>query len=158
MCNKEKIKVNPFWVSGFVQGEGCFTVSFSKRLSSKHKIEVRPSFSVVQPIKSKQILLHLHKFFDCGFIRISRKDGCYRFEIRSLKDLILKIIPHFDKFPLLFEKDENYQVFKKICLLMYKTQHKNPKILKEIIEEAYSMNFPGYRKYSKEELLKLITS
>ena len=155
---KEKKELNPFWVSGFLQGEGCFTISFTKRLSSKPKVEVRPSFSVVQPIKTKQVLFHLQKFFDCGFIRISRKDSCYRYEVRSLKDLVDKILPHLDQFPMLFEKEANYQIFKKICLSMHRNKHKNTKALEIIIEEAYSMNLPGSRKYSKEELLKLMMS
>lgn len=159
MMNCKKIKdLNPMWVSGFLQGEGCFSVSFSIQLSRHPKVEVRPSFAVIQPIKSKEILLEIQAFFDCGFIRRSRKDGCYRYEVRSINDLVDKIIPHVDNFPLLFEKEKNYKIFKTICLKIHSNQHKNLKSLEEIIEIAYSMNLPGSRKHSKERLLKLVTS
>lgn len=155
---REFKKLDPIWVSGFLQGEGCFSISFSKQLLKKPKIEVRPSLSVTQPIRSKEILFHLQAFFGCGYIRLSRKDGCYRYEVRSLKDLVHKILPHFDQFPLAFEKEETYKTFKKICLQMHANQHKNLESLKEIIELAYSINLSGTRKYSKENLLKLVTS
>lgn len=157
--NRKQIKdLNPNWVSGFLQGQGCFSVSFSIQLSRDPKVEVRPSFAVIQPIKSKEILFQIQAFFGCGYIRQSRKDGCYRYEVRSIKDLVVKIIPHVDTFPLRFEKGENFKIFKEICLKIHSNQHKNLKSLKEIIESVYSMNFPGSRKHSKDRLLRLVAS
>ena len=158
MNHKDRKDLKPIWVSGFLQGEGCFSVSFSIQLSRDPKVEVRPSFAVIQPIKSKEILFQVQTFFDCGYIRRSRKDGCYRYEVRSIKDLVDKIIPHVDNYPLLFEKAENFKSFKWICLKIHSNQHKNLESLKEIIELAYSMNLPGSRKHSKDRLLKLVTS
>jgi len=34
--NNERYKLNPYWVTGFVDGEGCFYVRISK--SNKHKV------------------------------------------------------------------------------------------------------------------------
>ena len=159
MMKLREIKnLDPIWVSGFLQGEGCFSISFFEQGSKKPKVEVRPSFSVTQPTRSKEILFHLQAFFGCGHIRLSRKDGCYRYEVRSLPDLVHKILPHFDTFPFVFLKAESYEIFKRICLQIHANQHKNPESLKGIIESAYSINLSGTRKYSKEHLLKLVTS
>lgn len=76
---QKKILVDPFWVTGFVDGEGCFCVNFNLRQCLTLGIEVRPSFSISQTrdktgvnLKCLQDLLN---FFDCGFIRFSKRDN-----------------------------------------------------------------------------------
>lgn len=144
------------WLTGFCDAEACFHVSFTKRLNRKIKIEVRPSFSITQLARSKHLLLDIECFFNCGAIRHSKKDGCFRYEVRSLSNLNEKIIPHFDDFPLLGPKREDFKLFKEICGLMKSNKDKNAQNLKHIIELAFLMNDPGKRKYTKLELLKLV--
>jgi hypothetical protein len=50
------ITLNPYYVSGFVDGEGCFSVLFEKKPRLKTSIEVRPSFSVSQGQSSKNLI------------------------------------------------------------------------------------------------------
>ena len=157
MSDIAKISLNPFWISGFLQAEGCFHVSFTKT-STKLGIEVRPSFSVTQPKKSVEILEHLKNYFECGSIRNSQKDHCKRYEVRSIADLVNKVLPHFEKHNLMFRKDEDLKLFKEICLLIHKNHHKNRESLAHIIEKAYKLNYGGRHKYEKETLLKLIAS
>ena len=44
------------YITGFVDGEGTFSVSFNYRAKLKTKIEVRPSFSISQHKRSLEIL------------------------------------------------------------------------------------------------------
>ena len=44
----EKKDYFAYWLTGFTDGEGCFSVSFNKRDRLKLGIEVRPSFSIGQ--------------------------------------------------------------------------------------------------------------
>jgi hypothetical protein len=44
------------YVTGFVDGEGSFLVSFSKRAKMLTGIEVRPSFTVSQHERSRNVL------------------------------------------------------------------------------------------------------
>lgn len=72
-------KPDPFWVSGFVDGEGCFSVSFNLKNKLSLGVEVRPSFSLSQ-VSDKQnlnlkCLEQLRNFFSCGFIRFSKRDN-----------------------------------------------------------------------------------
>lgn len=152
------VELDPRWVSGFVNGEGCFSVSFTKRPKRKIKVEPRPSFSVTQVKQNLLLLESLKKFFGCGSIRYSRKDGMHIYEVRSIKDLTNKVLPHFDKYSLMFEKDKIYQLFKEVCLLCYQNKHKNSTDLKRIIDLSYNMNLYNNRKTSYEDLLKLIAS
>lgn len=155
MSLKNKPHLNPFWISGFLNAEGCFHVSFTK---TSHGLFVspHPSFSVTQPRKSSEILEVLKNHFDCGTIRNSKKDHCKRYEVRSIADLVNKILPHFEKYPLVFRKEEDLKIFKEICLLIHKNHHKNREGLTFIIDQSFKLNFDGRHKSTKEKLLKLI--
>jgi len=73
------------YISGYVDGEGCFSVSFSKREKFLVGIETKPSFSVSQNEDRSQILFLIKKEFGCGFIRRDFSDKTLKYEIRSLE-------------------------------------------------------------------------
>ena len=87
--------VNSF-ISGFTEGEGCFCISFSRRAKLNTGIEVRPSFAISQHKRNFKLLQLIHSVFKCGAIRYSNRDQNYKFEVRSIADLI-KIINPFLK-------------------------------------------------------------
>ena len=144
------------YVTGFVDGEGCFTVSFSKRAKLKTGLEVRPSFSISQNRRSRAILEEIQKYFGCGFVRFSRGDQTYKYEVRSISELKEKVIPHFEKYPLKTSKKQDFIIFKQIVELVLQNKHRNRDYLKEIIEKSYLMNGSGRRKHKKEDLLRLL--
>ena len=153
---RRKMDFNSF-VSGFTEGEGCFCVSFNQRSKLKTNIEVRPSFSISQNKKNLELIKRIHQNFGCGSIRFSKNDQNYKFEVRSITDLVKKIIPFFRKYPLVGTKKSDFEKFSQVCDSIYKNQHRNPKKLLEIIEISYQINC-GKRKYQKDELLKHMTS
>lgn len=144
------------YISGFVDGEGCFSVSFNLRSKLKTGIEVRPSFSIGQNKRSLKLLEEIQKYFNCGSIRFSRRDQCYKYETRDISELMRNILPHFKKFPLRSEKAKDFDIFCTICGYIAKTKHLNSKYLKEIIHLAYQMNRSGKRKYQEAELLRVL--
>ncbi len=146
------------FISGFVEGEGCFCVSFSKRKKLNTGVEVRPSFSISQNKRNLPLIKEIHAIFKCGAIRFSRGDQTYKFEVRSIKDLIKKVIPFFEKNPLQGTKKEDFNNFKQICEMVYQNLHRNKDKLKILIELAYKINCSGKRKYNKNDLLKHIAS
>jgi len=145
------------FVSGFTEGEGCFCVSFNQRSKLKTNIEVRPSFSISQNKKNLELIKKIHQNFHCGSIRFSKSDQNYKFEVRSISDLVKKIIPFFQKYPLVGTKKIDFEKFSMVCELVYRNQHRNKEKLLEIIETSYQINC-GKRKYQKDELLKHMTS
>ena len=145
---------NPSWITGFADGEGCFSVSFSKREKFSTGIEARPSFSIGQKSSSLEALKNVANFFDCGSIRYSKRDGCYKYEVRSLDDITKKILPHFEKYPLKTQKKNDFESFSKICKDIKQNKHLNSDGMKEIIKDAYTMNPAGKKKYASEELIK----
>jgi hypothetical protein len=144
------------YISGYVDGEGCFNISFSKREKLKIGWETKPSFSVSQNEERSEILYKMKNFFKVGFLRRDFSDKTLKYEIRSLDDLNTKIIPHFESYPLLSSKNKDFKLFKIICFLMKKDGHKNKAGLKKIIKFAFKMNPGGKRKYSKQDILKTL--
>ena len=144
------------YVSGLVDGEGCFSISFSKREKFLVGWETKPSFSVSQNEDRAQILFLMQKIFKCGFIRRDYSDKTLKYEVRSLDDLISHIIPHFKKYPLVSAKQKDFEFFEKACLLMQKQLHKNKNGLEKIMNLAFQMNPSGKRKYTKAEMQKAL--
>ena len=143
-------------MTGFVDGEGSFTVSFNRRSRLKTGIEVRPSFSIAQHKRNLPILQRIRNYFGVGGIRFSKHDQNYKYEVRSIDDLVRVIIPHFEKYPLQTTKKHDFEIFKQICHWVHSKHHLNKDYLRKIIELAYQMNASGKRKYSKRRLLRFM--
>ena len=144
------------YITGFVDGEGCFLISFSLRSKMKLGIEVRPSFSVSQHKRSQDIIFFLQRFFRCGGVRFSKKDQNYKFEVRNISELMKIIIPHFKKYPLMTSKKDEFERFTKICELIYSNHHLSREGLEEIIKLSEKVNIDGNKKYNRHDLLKMI--
>lgn len=142
----------PGWIAGFTDGEGCFSVSFTQREKSNVGVEVRPSFAIGQKAASRESLEKIQKYFDCGGIRYSKKDGLFKYEVRNLTDLVDKIIPFFEKYQLETTKKNDFKNFAEVCKSMKQGHHLNAKGVEEIIDKSFKMNESGKRKYTSEEL------
>src|SRR3989338_8296028 len=145
---KKKRNVREY-ISGFVDGEGCFSVSFSKRDKLLVGWETKPSFSASQNQDRAEVLSLMQQYFKCGFIRRDFSDKTLKYEVRSLQELVEKIIPHFEKYELLSSKHKDFVLFARICRLMEKGRHKNSTGLKQIMKLAFQMNASGKRKYTQ---------
>ena len=148
-------RLNPFYITGFTEGEGSFYVGILPRKMNTGW-EVRPSFSLSQNEKDKVLVSSLIDFFGCGFVRPSKKDNTVKYEVRSLKDLQDKIIPHFEKYQLSGRKQNDFIAFKKAVEIMSKNKHLKNEGLKEIIFLALSMTKNPRRIKSLQNILTLL--
>jgi hypothetical protein len=96
----ERVPLDPWFVSGLAEGEGCFCVSFAVRAKLRTGLEVRPSFSLSLNEKDLELLKDLKTFFGCGWIRESKSDRTFKYEARSIGDLLDSVVPHFERYPL----------------------------------------------------------
>ena len=144
------------YVTGLVDGEGSFLVSFQKRAKMNIGLEVRPSFTVSQHRRNLEVLQWLQKYFGCGGIRFNKSDQTYKYEVRSLRDLIMRVIPHFVVSTLKTSKQNDLLKFQKICQLMKESKHLSKAGITTIIKLAYTMNNYGARRYEKASLLKIV--
>ena len=144
----------PEYISGYVDGEGCFTVTFNRKSEASLGWEFRPSFSISQNEDRRQVLDLIKNYFECGFIRRDWSDKTVKFEVRDRGNLMQKIIPHFEKFPLLSAKNNDFVIFKKICEIVTARKHLDKAGFIEVINLAYQMNGSGKRKRTKEEIIE----
>lgn len=142
----------PEYISGYVDGEGCFTVTFNKRTKAKLGWELRPSFSVSQNEDRRQVLDIIREYFGCGSIRRDFADKTVKFEIRDHNDLVSKVIPHFEQFPLLSRKQKDFELFKTICGIVHTAKHLQKDGFADVVTLAYQMNGSGKRKRMKKEI------
>jgi hypothetical protein len=141
------------YITGYVDGEGCFTVSISPRAKLLVGWEVRPSVSVSQNGDRAEVLQLIQSVFGCGSIRPDRSDKTLKWETRRLEDLLDRVIPHFELYPLLSGKRHDFARFATICQLMAAGAHRTTSGLIEIVELAREMNPSGTRRYSAEGIL-----
>ena len=149
-------ELDPWYVTGLVDGEGCFMVSFNLCPSLSTGIEVCPAFAVALNKRSLNVLKALQRFFGCGSIRYSRSDRTYKWEVRSVSDIVKRVLPHFERYPLQTAKRADFEKFAQICRWVHTNHHRNREYLRHIIELAYEMNPSGKRRYRKEELLRVL--
>lgn len=142
------------YITGYVDGEGCFTVTFNRRPAMNTGWELRPSFSVSQNEDKRQVLDTIREYFGCGYIRRDYADKTVKFEIRDHKGLMSKVIPHFQKYPFISAKQRDYELFVQICQIVDTGKHLTRSGFTEIVELAYQMNNSGKRRRTKDVILK----
>src|SRR5690242_13164577 len=136
------------YISGYVDGEGCFTVSISPRAKLAVGWEVRPSLSVSQNGDRAEVLQLIQAQFACGSMRPDRSDKTLKWETRRLEDILDRVIPHFELYPLLSSKRYDFERFARVCRLMAGGEHRTTSGLRKIVELASAMNASGKRRYS----------
>ena len=120
--DREISKLHPQWVTGFVDGEGCFHVSITERKDRKLGWEVRLCFEIHLNEKDFALLEWIQNFFRVGTIVYKQKTKSIMFSVHSMRDLKI-IIDHFDKYPLITQKRADYELFKQVFYLMLRGEH-----------------------------------
>jgi hypothetical protein len=141
------------YISGYADGEGCFTVSISPRAKLLVGWEVRPGFSVSQNGDRAEVLHVIQAYFGCGSIRPDRSDKTLKWETRRLDDLVGRVIPHFQAYPLLSGKRHDFEIFASVCRLAAAGDHRTRAGLIKIVELVRTMNPSGRRRYDAEAIL-----
>jgi hypothetical protein len=149
-CSREFLSA---YISGYVDGEGCFTVSIAPRAKLLAGWEVRPSLSVSQNGDRAEVLQLLLSHFECGTVRPDRSDRTLKWETGRLADILEHVIPHFERYPLLSGKRQDFARFAAVCRLMARGAHRTSVGLIEIVELAREMNPSGKRRYDAEGIL-----
>ena len=146
-------KLSPQYVSGFVDGEGCFCVSVSKHKTLKRRLEVRPEFEIELREDDAEILHRIKATIGCGNIyrlEYKRYDWAphVKLKVTRIKDLAEIVIPFFDKHPLQAKKAEVFKIFRKIVFMMKDKKHLTDEGFDEIIklrEEMRAFSKKHYR-------------
>ncbi len=138
------------WVAGFVDGEGSFNVPIRRLRSGALPYRVSVSFNVSQIGPEEPSLLQ--SVFGVGTVR-GRGDGVYYFEVTTVKALVERVFPFFERFPLRGSKRLDLEVFRSITALIQSRRHLSADGFEEILALRGPMNRGGKRRRSDEELI-----
>ena len=100
--------------------------------------QISLSFVVVQHDRDELLLQKFIEYFGCGILY--RKKEVFEYRVTKLSDFVEKIIPFFDKYPILGIKSLDYQDFCKVVRLMQTQAHLSKKGVDEIISIKRGMN------------------
>jgi hypothetical protein len=134
-----------WWITGFVDGEGCFAISFIKNKTTRFGYQAFPEFVITQGAKSLNSLERAKEYFGCGSIVLNKRydnhhEHLYRYCVRANPDLRFKIIPHFKKYRLKTNKMEDFKYFEEGIKLISNKKHLTKKGWEELKDIASKMN------------------
>lgn len=120
--------LDPQYIVGFVDGEGCFCVSVSKHKTLKRRIEVRPEFEIEVRADDRLILERIQKTLQCGTIYDLKYDRYgwkphAKYKVSNIGDLKLRIIPFFEHYLLQAKKSARFKFFKTIVDMIASKRH-----------------------------------
>ena len=156
-ADNQQGRLHEWYVSGFADGEGSFHIALYKDVRMKTGWKVIPEFHVSQRVSSRSVLDSLVQFFGCGYVKANHptnpRDVTYVYVVRDREDLMTRIIPFFQKFPLQTEKANDFRLFAQVVELMKKGEHRQEVGINSIIHLAYQMNGAG--KYRRKNIMSV---
>lgn len=122
---------DPFWILGFVEGEGCFYVKISNYATNKYIISLK--FILSQHARDHFLMNSLIKYLGCG--RLEETPIISRLVITKFEDIQQIVIPFFSKYPLIGSKKHDLSDWLRVAELMKNKAH----LTKEGIDEINSI-------------------
>nr|YP_009710800.1 LAGLIDADG homing endonuclease [Macrolepiota fuliginosa]QFZ98749.1 LAGLIDADG homing endonuclease [Macrolepiota fuliginosa] len=132
-------KLNPWFITGFADAEGCFSFTIKPDAKSKLKWRSSPLFVIKLHIKDTAILELIKNTLMVGKIR---KNGInsVQYQVESFNELQV-IVDHFNKYPLVTEKASDYLIFKQCFEIVKQREHLTEKGLLKLIGLKSSLNW-----------------
>jgi hypothetical protein len=137
--------LDPNWVVGFVDGEGCFCVSVHRSSNMRRHggWQLQPVFHVYQHLDHREVLESMISFFGCGRLRPKGPaSSVLTFAVEALRDLETVVVPFFEKHPLVV-KSADFVTFAAIVRSMRAKEHLTRSGFERIVHLAYGMNANG---------------
>ena len=161
--NQQERLIKIGWITGYVDGEGCFSINLIRqphrhgRRGYRTGFQVAHEFAVTQGASSVDSLHLLVKFFGVGNVYINNrydnhKEHMYRYCVRSRKELVKTIVPFFQRYPLRTSKQGNFLKFAECMRLIETGVHLTTSGLIKIVEIAETMN----HKKPRTEIVRIL--
>lgn len=123
---------------GFTSGEGCFAASVESAQTAALKYTARTRFILTQHKRDYLLMESFRDYFKCGNVVLA-KDAA-SFMVNNITELNENILPFFNKYPILGNKQLDYLDFCKIVNLKINKSHLTAEGLNEIRSIVNSMN------------------
>lgn len=133
------ITLNPDFVTGLTDAEGCFSISIFKRGKTEHKKGIKLTFTIKMLKNEIELLSMIKSFFSSGTL-YHHKDGTIDFKIQDFHSLKNKVIPHFSKYPLRGTKYLDFTSFKKAFNIIENKEHLKEEGISKLYRIKIGMN------------------
>ncbi len=144
------------YLAGFADGEGCFYVGIVPAKTAKFGWQIITEFRVSQNPQGKRILETFRTRLGCGTIkpnhRLSLTDKTSVFVVRDQSELVSKVVPFFERYPIYSDKRMQFEKFRIVLLIIQERKHLTREGFVAIVEIASEMNTKNKR-HSKEKIL-----
>lgn len=130
--------IDPQWVAGFTSGDGSFIVSIRNSKSSKTDGRVSLTFALIQHSRDELFMKSLVNYF--GFGKAYTYKSYTEFKSRSLADNFEKIIPFFEKYPIIGVKALDFVDWCKVAILIKNKAHLTKEGFTNICQIKAGMN------------------
>ena len=143
------------YIAGYVDGEGCFSVSISRNPTAVFRYQLVPEFHVSQIGERSEVLQLIRERLRCGYIKPNgRNDRTLVLVVRRREDLLSRVVPFFERCPLLSSKQRDFEKFAVVVRAMAKGQHQTLTGFTKLDEIGLSMNGSGqYRQVRWRSLI-----
>jgi hypothetical protein len=132
------------YISGYVDGEGSFSVAVQRNPSCRLGFQLVPEFHVSQNADRAQVLELIRDRLGCGYIKPnSKRDRALVLVVRDRRELLQRVIPFFERSPILSAKRADFETFARIVRQMAHGHHRSLAGFNELLELALSMNGSG---------------
>ena len=145
------------YIAGYVDGEGSFSVSVQRNSTCRVGFQLVPEFHVSQNGDRAQVLELIRVRLGCGRIGPnSKRDRAVVLVVRNRDDLLERVIPFFERNPMLSAKQADFEKFASIVRELALGHHFTPAGFRRLLDVALSMNGAGrYRKVQWKELVAI---
>ena len=108
------------YISGLVDGDGCFHFSYSLERKNRTKKCLYPRWRhcfVIHMSHREESLMHdIQKIMNCGSIYLFSKTGMVRYAVEDINDICDKVIPFFENNVLYAGRGKCFDIWKTACL------------------------------------------
>lgn len=98
--------LDPHWLSGFSSGGNCFFVDRIPSVAYKTGFKLEFRFQLTQRIREEVLMRSLVEYLGCGNLYF--RGEIVDFVVNKYSDLESKIIPFFNKYPIVGDKFQNF--------------------------------------------------
>lgn len=145
--NKNTFYLNPYYITGFIDGEGCFSISIFKDSRRLIGWQVKPVFSIYLHNKDLNLLEAIQRTFGVGKIYKHGNDSM-QYRVSSLNNLLV-ITEHFDKYPLITKKKGDYILFKQAISIIKNKEHLSLTGLLKLVSIKATLNWGLSQKFKE---------
>lgn len=122
-----KVKLPGDYVAGFVDGEGCFYLTYRsetkhERTSTPKYFRWTPYFAINIRADDREILEKIKSLLNCGNVYLLRNGSMATYIIQNMDDLYKKVMPFFKRYRLRAKKRYDFELWSQALKIMYQNK------------------------------------